>query len=69
MPSSASDSSPSQDMGRGIDAIAVPFAVAVARMLTICVSSVSDSSSSSICSIFGTVIRTEPDAVVANEED
>lgn len=67
MPSSASESSPSHDMGRGADA--VPFALAEARMFTMFFSSVSDSSSSSICSIFGTVIRTAPVAVVANVDD
>lgn len=67
MPSSASDSSPSQDMGRGAEAAAVPLALAVARILTIWVSSDSNSSSSSICSILGTVMRTAPVAVVSSD--
>lgn len=65
IPSSASDNSPSHDIGLGTEAAVDPFAC-TGRMLTICVSSVSDSSSSD-CSIFGTVMRTAPavDVVVA----
>lgn len=69
MPSSASDSSPSHDMGRGAEAAVDPLAPAVVRMFTMWFSSVSDSSSSSSdCSIFGTVMRTAPvvDGVVAD---